>query len=54
MLEYGVDAAFLPSPVAGDVGAPEAFEWVVSTNLTLEEAQAQVWKVVGVLLGICA
>ena len=42
--ELGVSAAFSPVAVAGDIGAPEAFEWVISTNLTLEEAQAQVGR----------
>jgi hypothetical protein len=34
--ELGVGAAFSPAAVAGDIGAPEAFEWVISTNLTRE------------------
>ena len=42
MAAYGVESAFQSTKVDGDVGAPEAFEWIISTNLTLEEAQAQV------------
>lgn len=40
--DYGVSSAFLPSTVAGDNSIVEAFEWTISTNITIDEAQVQV------------
>lgn len=40
--ESGVSAAFFAREVPGDLLTTTGFDWIISTNLTLEDATAQV------------